>query len=135
MVCCPFADRELDEILKGAYETHAHLIPAKKRWGHGADRKGIGEDDLCPICYDGLQATALQHLTWCKNGCGQSVHGKCMLEWVHHQKKMDRVRPVGISYAADMHDRCWTVQCMYEDRSFAVWPHSKSWVRNINTET
>jgi hypothetical protein len=26
------------------------------------------------------------------HGCGQNVHGKCMSEWVQHQKNTNRVR-------------------------------------------
>lgn len=35
-----------------------------------------GDENYCPICQDQMLLT--QALTWCRNGCGNNIHGKCM---------------------------------------------------------
>lgn len=90
--CARHADRELEEILLGSH-SKARAQPVQKQPQlTGIVRRPVAADDLCPICYEDLQGTALKHLTWCKAGCGQNVHGKCMQEWVLHQKRMEKVR-------------------------------------------
>lgn len=88
------ADKELDEILQGSLVPDPHTAaPVRiRKPGAGVPRKSLTDDDLCPICYEPLHATALAYMTYCKSGCGQNVHGKCMAEWVHHQKNTSRVR-------------------------------------------
>lgn len=89
------ADRDLDDVLQGRLSARQPVSqPARAvHRGLGAvGRKVIAEGDLCAICYEGFDGTALKHLTWCKHGCGQNVHGKCMGEWVQHQKNTSRVR-------------------------------------------
>lgn len=48
-------------------------------------QRPIGEDDVCPICQEELLAKHLP-VTYCKHGCGNSVHIKCMKVWAEHQQ-------------------------------------------------
>lgn len=40
------------------------------------------EDDICPICQDLLSIE--QALSWCRVGCGNNIHAKCMLLYAQH---------------------------------------------------
>ena len=86
------ADKELDEILQGSLAARHDAAPVLVRKPGGVARKALADDDLCPICYEPLHGTSLKYMTYCKGGCGQNVHGKCMAEWVLHQKNTNRVR-------------------------------------------
>ena len=50
-----------------------------------AAQKEIGAEDVCPICQEELLGRPLP-LTFCKLGCGNSVHVKCMKIWAEHQQ-------------------------------------------------
>lgn len=41
-----------------------------------------GEDNTCTICMDDM--TPDQALTWCRAGCGQNIHAKCMMKCAQH---------------------------------------------------
>ena len=51
------------------------------------------EDDVCPICQDTFAEE--QALTWCRAGCGNNIHAKCMILYVQHNKKSKRSYPGG----------------------------------------
>lgn len=51
-------------------------------------QREIGPDDVCPICQDDLMGSG-RRLTYCRFGCGKSVHVKCMKIWSDHQKSAD----------------------------------------------
>ena len=42
-----------------------------------------GEADLCPICQDEMNKD--QALTWCRSGCGNNVHAKCMQTFAQYK--------------------------------------------------
>ncbi|KAK3603628.1 hypothetical protein CHS0354_017347 [Potamilus streckersoni] len=48
-------------------------------------QRDIGKEDLCPICQDELLSMHLP-VTFCKFGCGNSIHIKCMKIYAEHQK-------------------------------------------------
>lgn len=48
-------------------------------------QREINEEDVCPICQDSF-LTKRQPVTYCKFGCGNNVHIKCMKIWSDHQK-------------------------------------------------
>lgn len=91
-ILAPFADRELDEILKGGQQK-ASGPQVRNRTEAGTARKPVEQGDLCPICYDDIHGVDLLQLTWCHKGCGQNVHGKCMQVWMAHGIKTKTVRP------------------------------------------
>ncbi|KAK3108108.1 hypothetical protein FSP39_001414 [Pinctada imbricata] len=91
-------EREINDMLFGA--TVKQRKTPVRRWagsgppgntGYNADgrpviqQREIGEDDCCPICQDELLAKHLP-VTYCKFGCGNSIHIKCMKIWADHQK-------------------------------------------------
>lgn len=41
-----------------------------------------GEENACAICMD--EMTTEQALTWCRVGCGQNIHAKCMMKCAQH---------------------------------------------------
>lgn len=41
-----------------------------------------GEENTCTICMDDM--THDQALTWCRVGCGQNIHAKCMMKCAQH---------------------------------------------------
>lgn len=91
-------EREINDILFGA--TAKQRKTPVRRWaasgppgttGFTADgrptiqQREIGDDDCCPICQDELLGKH-QPVTYCKFGCGNSIHIKCMKIWADHQK-------------------------------------------------
>ncbi|XP_063421856.1 E3 ubiquitin-protein ligase ZSWIM2-like isoform X2 [Mytilus trossulus] len=90
-------DRELNEVLHG----HANKQPPKppvRRWSTSGSsaatatdsrptirQKDITDDDCCPICQDELLNKHIP-VTYCKFGCGNSIHIKCMKVYAEHQK-------------------------------------------------
>lgn len=52
----------------------------------GLKQKQIEKDDVCPICQDDIYKTK-KSLSFCKFGCGNSVHVSCMKIWADHQHK------------------------------------------------
>ena len=49
----------------------------------------VSEDDICPICQDTLQVQ--QALTWCRMGCGNNIHAKCMILYAQHSSSKKSV--------------------------------------------
>lgn len=50
-------------------------------------------DDVCPICQDDMLES--QPLTWCRNGCGNNIHAKCMRMYVMHRRSKYITAPSG----------------------------------------
>ena len=50
----------------------------------GVERREVDEDEVCPICQEDMLPT--EALGFCREGCGNSIHAKCMQIWVDHQK-------------------------------------------------
>ena len=48
-------------------------------------QKVIEVEDICPICQDNFLGKKLP-VTYCRFGCGNNVHIKCMKVWADHQK-------------------------------------------------
>jgi len=52
--------------------------------GEGTGGPGPGEEeDICPICQDGMNRD--QALTWCRKGCGNNIHAKCMQTFAQYK--------------------------------------------------
>eukprot|EP00878_Enallax_costatus_P022781 GHUV01024191.1.p1 GENE.GHUV01024191.1~~GHUV01024191.1.p1 ORF type:complete len:663 (+),score=225.98 GHUV01024191.1:233-2221(+) len=96
-------DRELQQILDGSlsrYATSSNTSSRSSQQQAGSSasssaastssavqRRTFEEDEPCPICYELLTAVSKEWLVWCHNGCGRSIHGKCMRVWNDHQTK------------------------------------------------
>ncbi|XP_060062476.1 uncharacterized protein LOC132543037 [Ylistrum balloti] len=92
-------EREINGILHGFAAKQQRQQPQGPRWqraqsgnseGKESGREAlqqrpIGDDDVCPICQDELLSKHLP-VTYCKFGCGNSIHIKCMKVWADHQK-------------------------------------------------
>ncbi|KAK3716946.1 hypothetical protein QZH41_014638 [Actinostola sp. cb2023] len=83
-------EREINEVIRGAFAQHRQ--PGNQYQNAHADnrdklkQKDIAEDDVCPICQDELLTKSGEPLTYCKYGCGNSIHLKCMKVWAEHQR-------------------------------------------------
>ncbi|ELU10326.1 hypothetical protein CAPTEDRAFT_43242, partial [Capitella teleta] len=92
-------EREINEILRGIAASQGirpspntrNLVSDvakeeqdKKTNGTVAQRE-ITPEDVCPICQEDLLGKHLP-VTYCKFGCGNSVHIKCMGVWANHQR-------------------------------------------------
>ncbi|XP_064614555.1 E3 ubiquitin-protein ligase ZSWIM2-like [Liolophura sinensis] len=90
-------EREINAVLRGQMAPDAtrarqrHTPVHKKLITNAADgrtvleQKEISEEDVCPICQEELLEKKLP-VTFCKFGCGNSIHIKCMKVWAEHQK-------------------------------------------------
>lgn len=85
-------EREINEVMRGCHagsnRKHEHHAGKSQSVSNGKEKlkqKNIETEDVCPIC----QEEFLRHpepLTYCKYGCGNSVHVKCMKVWAEHQR-------------------------------------------------
>ncbi|XP_064648018.1 E3 ubiquitin-protein ligase Zswim2-like isoform X2 [Lineus longissimus] len=88
-------EREINELLRGLLVRQQQRTPRRQINKDVAiamvenqetlDQREISEEDVCPICQDEL---LLKHepVTFCKFGCGNSIHIKCMKVWAEHQQ-------------------------------------------------
>lgn len=49
-------------------------------------RLPIGEEDVCPICYDSLYDCDKKKIAWCRRGCGGNFHRKCVKAWIDSRR-------------------------------------------------
>lgn len=87
-------DNEIDQLLEGSFfrrrpqrrPTLAQETPVKpkivKEIKTQVKRLPIGEDDVCPICYDSLHSCPKDEVAWCSFGCGGNFHVQCVQEWI-----------------------------------------------------
>ncbi|KAL5006572.1 hypothetical protein ScPMuIL_015378 [Solemya velum] len=84
-------EREINDILRGItaqlqkkqpINIHRKLVKDDRQ---ALQQREIKDDDVCPICQDELLNKHLP-VTYCKFGCGNSIHIKCMKVWADHQK-------------------------------------------------
>ncbi|CAF3251739.1 unnamed protein product [Rotaria socialis] len=86
-------EREINELLRGLAredERNKTNHNNKKKNDAGNDgeddveQRSIGENDVCPICQEEFLIKKLP-ITYCRHGCGNNVHVKCMKVWLDHQ--------------------------------------------------
>ncbi len=79
--------REITELLQGYLKRQqpTNSDQSNHSIGSHATQKEVGPGDVCPICQEELLGRP-QPLTYCKFGCGKSVHIKCMKIWAEHQR-------------------------------------------------
>nr|VZI18165.1 unnamed protein product [Spirometra erinaceieuropaei] len=53
----------------------------------GLAQRSISSEDLCPICQEEFLSERRPPVTFCRMGCGNNVHMKCMRLWKDHQAK------------------------------------------------
>eukprot|EP01135_Chromosphaera_perkinsii_P008740 Nk52_evm73s1444 gene=Nk52_evmTU73s1444 len=82
-------EREINQILRGHSEVLASKnsnvsIPNDTKGKDGVEAREIKEDEVCPICQENLLEGDVP-LTYCKYGCANSIHIKCMKVYGEHQ--------------------------------------------------
>jgi len=81
-------ERELNHVLYGQKQVE-NKQPTKAASAGAREmlkQKKIESEDVCPICQDEIYKTK-KSLTYCKFGCGNSVHVSCIKIWADHQHK------------------------------------------------
>ena len=86
---------ELNQILARRFHDTRQRDRAverrKKATATAADntvpRKPVDKEENCPICQEAMGKDG-PPLTWCRTGCGNNVHGKCMKVWADHRTSM-----------------------------------------------
>lgn len=85
-------EREISEVVRGSFannktnkETGSNRRYKETDSREKLSKKEITEDDVCPICQEDLR-DQIQPTTYCKYGCGNSIHIKCMKIWAEHQR-------------------------------------------------
>ncbi|XP_065826851.1 E3 ubiquitin-protein ligase ZSWIM2-like isoform X2 [Oscarella lobularis] len=83
-------EREINELVYGRNLRMAKRPAVEERvqddaGGDEVKQKELTGNDVCPICQDELLESS-EPITYCKRGCGKSVHIKCMKVWADHQK-------------------------------------------------
>jgi len=85
-------EREINEVMRGCH-TRSNRVERKDSERSSAlsdnreklKQKEIETEDVCPICQEEFLQQP-EPLTYCKYGCGNSVHVKCMKVWAEHQR-------------------------------------------------
>ena len=82
-------DNEVDQILRGRYQVSTQREQRRQAadtQNSDVQRKAIDEGDVCAICQEELEEEGAEPTTFCKQGCGNSVHAKCMKVWAEHKQ-------------------------------------------------
>ncbi|KAG2458741.1 ZSWM2 ligase, partial [Polypterus senegalus] len=86
-------EREISQLLLGAHRARTPRVTPKcseqKAGGDGLLQKKIDPEDVCPVCQEVLLQKRLP-VSYCRYGCGNSVHITCMKVWAEHQATADR---------------------------------------------
>ncbi|KAJ7183772.1 hypothetical protein C8R46DRAFT_984978 [Mycena filopes] len=64
-------------------------VPSTPEVAAGPKKRLPGEDDDCPICYDGMHGVAESTLTFCEE-CGNAVHKECFGQWKQTSAKQGK---------------------------------------------
>jgi E3 ubiquitin-protein ligase ZSWIM2 len=124
-----FTDAEIEMALAGNFEERSRpkRQPLKKKKQtvekeneeSTVDRQILIEDEeeICPICQDDMKK---EHaLTWCRKGCGNNIHAKCMKMYAQYKSttKKDILCPLcrenwGPMAIHIINDDC---KCLYYD--------------------
>lgn len=85
-------EREINLLLRGPRSSTRAIntVNADKKGDRGEEtgtlrQREITKVDVCPICQEEL-LTKHTPVTYCKFGCGNSIHIKCMKVWAEHQR-------------------------------------------------
>ncbi|KAH0795261.1 SWIM zinc finger family protein [Histomonas meleagridis] len=83
-------DYEIDNVLNGRVRRIATVKPQPlyrtKSGKSKVKRLPIGDEDVCPICYDSLKDCDKNKIAWCRRGCGGNFHRKCVKAWIDSRK-------------------------------------------------
>uniref|UniRef100_A0A8C4TN14 Zinc finger, SWIM-type containing 2 n=1 Tax=Erpetoichthys calabaricus TaxID=27687 RepID=A0A8C4TN14_ERPCA len=87
-------EREISQLLLGAHRARTpRVTPESSEQKPGGDgllqKKKIDPEDVCPVCQEVLLQKRLP-VSYCRYGCGNSVHITCMKVWAEHQATADR---------------------------------------------
>ena len=79
-------EREINEILYGnhTHQKQPQQESAKTDQSNHVVRRRITSEDICPICQEEFSVRPLA-IAYCKLGCGQNIHVRCMKIWADHQ--------------------------------------------------
>ncbi|CAF0729721.1 unnamed protein product [Didymodactylos carnosus] len=85
-------EREINEILRGLADEQQQRrkfvtdieLKEDQLKDSEVEQRSINKDDVCPICQEEFLIKKLP-LTYCRRGCGNNVHIKCMKVWLDHQ--------------------------------------------------
>ncbi|TPP60338.1 E3 ubiquitin-protein ligase ZSWIM2 [Fasciola gigantica] len=90
-------EREIQDVLDGKYSFTVQPKstlekPEDEPKNEGEIRqRPICPGDICAICQDELLTEQRHPVTYCRNGCGNSVHIRCMRVWTDHQRKQKSI--------------------------------------------
>ncbi|MBN3270616.1 ZSWM2 ligase, partial [Polyodon spathula] len=87
-------EREINQLLWGLHHVKtprpaANISESKQKTTEDdgcVGQKMIDAEDVCPICQEELLKKKLP-VSYCRYGCGNSVHISCMKIWADHQTK------------------------------------------------
>lgn len=92
-----YIDSEVADLLRLRYNPQASQKPKKvesflKRSTQpklkasktaNQQRQNFGDDEICPICHEDMKEE--EGTTFCKKGCGNNFHFKCIMIWAEHR--------------------------------------------------
>ena len=78
------SDAEVQGLLNGTLSSRVpqrRAVEPKKK-GQCVTRRVLDESAECPVCCEAMDVP--DTTTWCRKGCGNSIHVECMREWAQH---------------------------------------------------
>jgi hypothetical protein len=83
-------DHEIELILNGRVkrpaEPRKQPIYTTKSGKPKVKRLPIGDEDVCPICYDSFADCDRAKIAWCRLSCGGNFHRKCVKAWIESRR-------------------------------------------------
>ncbi len=90
-------EREIDEIILGYISKQSADQSKRSNESHDnaniVSRRSIEPEDVCPICQNNM-SDSTQPVVYCRFGCGQNIHTKCMKILADHQRTQSGGGPV-----------------------------------------
>jgi hypothetical protein len=83
-------DHEIEQVLDHRVRTRPEprkqAIYKTKSGKPKVKRLPIGDEDVCPICYDSMTDCDRSKIAWCRSSCGGNFHRKCVKAWIESRR-------------------------------------------------
>lgn len=94
------------------------LPPEEVPTAGAVPRRPLDDAPTCPVCMDDLPAAGkgVDEVTWCRRGCGKSVHRDCLARWSAHQPDSQTSCPMCRAPWADDERASWPLPAHHHAR-------------------
>ena len=80
-----YSDSEIQDIMSLKFsKAKKPVVQVKKQTTTAMQRIALDEESVCSICCEPMNENT--PLTYCRKGCGNNFHIKCIKVWVEHKQ-------------------------------------------------